>query len=123
MSIFKQASQQKLRIQTSRGPLTIEQLWDLPVEELDALAVSLEETYKNSKGKSFLTKVSVKDKTVKLKFDLVLDILNTKVEEQAALTEARENRKHNEDIMDLIAKKERGELEGKSVEELRKLLK
>lgn len=123
MSIFKQASQQKLRIQTGRGPLTVEQLWDLPVEELDVLAVSLDEEHKNSKGKSFLTKVSVKDKTVKLKFDIVLEILNTKVEENNALTETKENKAHNEKILALIADKEQDELKGKSVAELQKMLK
>ena len=88
MENFKLASQQKLRFQTNKGLLSVEQLWDLSLEDLDALAVSLETEHKESGKKSFLVKTSAKDKTAKLRFDVVLDVLNTKVEaEQAALAE------------------------------------
>ena len=69
--MYKEASKQKLRVQTNRGCLSIEQLWDLSLAELDALAVTLEEEYKDSKGKSFLDKKSKKDKTLKLQFDII----------------------------------------------------
>jgi hypothetical protein len=38
MEIFKLASQQKLRFQTPKGSLSTEQLWELSLDELDALA-------------------------------------------------------------------------------------
>jgi hypothetical protein len=123
MENFKLASRLKLRVSTSRGPLSVEQLWDLPLSELDALAVNLEDAYKNSKGKSFLEKRTTKDKGIKLQFDVVLDILQTKVEEQEELRNAREVKAHNEKILDLISQKKDEELKGKSVNELEKLLK
>jgi hypothetical protein len=123
MDNFKEASKQKLRFITSRGSLTTEQLWDLPLEELDNLAVSLEAEHKQSAKKSFLDKTSTKDKTAKLKFDIVLDILNTKVEEANALTEAKEIKEHNKKIIELIAEKKDESLKGKSIKELEKMLK
>jgi hypothetical protein len=123
MENFKLASRLKLRVSTSRGPLSVEQLWDLPLSELDALAVNLEDAYKNSKGKSFLEKRTTKDKGIKLQFDVVLDILQTKVEEQEELRNAREVKAHNEKILDLISQKKDEELKGKSLNELEKLLK
>ena len=121
--MYKQASQQKLRFNTNRGPLTVEQLWDLPLDILDALVVSLDEAYKNSKGKSFLVKRTTKDANIKLAFDIALDILQTKVEEQDEARMLSENKEHNKKILELIASKKDQELAGKSVAELEKMLK
>ncbi len=123
MENFKLASQQKLRFQTSKGSLAAENLWDLSLEDLDALAVSLDAEHKESGKKSFLAKTSVKDKTAKLKFDIVLDVLNTKQDEMNAATEAREIKEHNKKIIALIAEKQDESLKGKSVKQLEAMLK
>jgi hypothetical protein len=122
MDNFKLASQQKLRFQTSKGLLTTEQLWDLSLDELDALAVSLETEHKESGKKSFLTKTSVKDKTAKLRFDVALDILHTKVDEAQAASEALEIKEHNKKIIALIADKKDESLKGKSIKQLEAML-
>ncbi len=122
MENFKLASQQKLRFQTNKGLLSTEQLWDLSLEDLDALAVSLETEHKESGKKSFLVKTSAKDKTAKLRFDVVMDVLNTKVEaEQAALAE-RERKANNEKIIGIIADKQDESLKGKSIKQLEAML-
>lgn len=123
MENFKLASQQKLRFQTNRGSLSTEQLWDLSLSELDELAVSLETEHKESGKKSFLVTKSIKDKTAKLRFDVVLDILTTKVEEAQALSEAKEIKAHNEKIITLIAEKQDESLKGKSIKQLEAMLK
>lgn len=123
MENFKQASQQKLRFTTPRGVLSTEQLWDLTLMELDALAVSLEAEHKQSGKKSFLVKTSAKDKTAKLRFDIVLDVLNTRVEEQQAATDAREIKEHNNKLLALIAEKQDESLKNKSIKELEAMLK
>lgn len=123
MENFKLASQQRLRFQTNRGLLSSEQLWDLSLEELDALAVSLEIEHKQSGKKSFLTKISIKDKTAKLRFDIVLDVLNTRVEEEQAAAEALEVKEHNKKIIGLIAEKQDESLKGKSIKQLEAMLK
>lgn len=125
MSNFKLASQLKLRFQTGKGLLSTEQLWDLSLDDLDALAVSLETEHKESGKKSFLTrtKVSEKDKTAKLKFDVVLDILNTKADEIQAAADAKEIKEHNKKILELIASKKDKSLEGKSIKQLEAMLK
>ncbi len=123
MSNFKEASKQKLRFQTSKGLLSVEQLWDLSLTDLDTLAVSLETEHKESGKKSFLDTKSVKDKTAKLRFDVVLDVLTTKVEEQNALAEAKEIKEHNNKIIELIAEKKDESLKGKSIKQLEAMLK
>jgi hypothetical protein len=123
MEMYKQAVKEKLRVQTTKGLLSVEQLWDLSTTDLDALAVSLDEEYKSSGKKSFLIAKSVKDKTAKLKFDVVLDILTTKVEEQQALSDAKDIKEHNQKILQLIADKQDESLKGKTVKQLEAMLK
>jgi hypothetical protein len=123
MENYKLATKQKLRFQTTKGLLNTEQLWDLSLRDLDDLAVSLEEEHKTSGKKSFLVKTSAKDKTTKLKFDVVLDVLNTKVEEEQAAQEALETKEHNKKIITLISEKKDESLKGKSIKELEKMLK
>lgn len=123
MENFKEATRQKFRFQTNKGLLSTEQLWDLDLPTLDALVVSLDTEYKQSGKKSFLVTKSEKDKTAKLKFDTALDILNTKVEEVNALSEAMEVKENNKKILSLIADKQDESLKGKSIPELKKMLK
>ena len=129
--MYKKAIILKLRFATLVGLLMLEQLFDLPIgnekefredeETLDKLAVRLEEEYKASGKKSYLTKKTAKDKELKLKWDIVVDILNTKLEVQEAESTAKENKEHNQKIDELIAEKKEEELKGKSIKELEKM--
>lgn len=123
MSTFKQATQLKIRFHTNLGQLSTEQLWDLSLTQLDALAVSLESSYEQSDRKSFLAKKTAKDTITKLKFDIVLEILETKQAIAEEATQLKERNEHNEKILSLIANKQDEEMSQKSVEELTKLLK
>lgn len=121
--MYKQASRLGLRFASPKGPLTVEQLWDLKPEMLDGMAVALEEEAAKAGKKSFLATKSSEDKVAKLKFDIVLDVLSTKVEEAALASDAAAIRKHNNKIDLLIAEKEEEDLRGKSVEQLRAMKK
>ena len=121
--MYKKAAELKLRFDTSRGSLSTEQLMDLPVRELDKIALELEEAYKSSGRKSFLVKSTAKDKVAKLKFNLALDILTTKVETADALKDAGAIKAHNTRIDELIARKQDEELGDKSIKELEKMRK
>jgi hypothetical protein len=123
MENYKLASKLKLRVNTSKGSLTVEQLWDLSLEDLDKLAVELEEQYKSSGKKSFLVKKSAKDQSLKLRFDIVEDILTTKLNAAEEASTAMEIKKHNQSILTLIEEKRMEEVKGKSIAELEKMLK
>lgn len=121
--MYKNASRLKLRFKTTKGLLTVEQLWNLSLTELDSLAVYLEKNYKKSDEKSFLVAKSEEDKEAKLKFDVVLDVLNTKVEESKKLKNEAERKVHNEKIMSLIKEKEDAKLKDMDIEDLKKMVK
>ena len=123
MSNFKEAVKSKLRISTTVGLLSVEQLWDLPLAQLDKIAVDLEEQYKESGKKSFLVSKSKKDKDIKLAFDIVLEILEDKVEERDLAAKASTVKEHNQKILSKIQEAKDKELDSLSAEELEKLLK
>ncbi len=123
MSNYKEASRLGLRINTNKGALSVEQLWSLTLPQLDELAVSLEENVEKSISKTFLKKRTNKNKLAQLSFDIVLDILQTKMAEAEELQSASEIKKHNDKILTLIAEKQEADLKNLSAEELQALLK
>lgn len=121
--MYKEASKLKLRIPTPVGQLSVEQMWGLSIPQLDEIAVSLEDSVNKSQRKSFIAKSSVEDKVAKLRFDITLDILETKVASSEAEANRLETKAHNDKILSLIAEKQDNDLKDMSVEDLKKLLK
>lgn len=120
--MFEKASRMKLRYQTNRGVISVEDLWDLSLESLDAIAISLNKKLKESQTESFI-KTKTEDTTeLELKFNIVKHIIDVKLSEAEARKNAAEKRAKKQKLMDLIAKKQDAELEGKSVDELMKEL-
>lgn len=123
--MFKQASRLKLRFQTTKGLLSVEQLWDLSMADLTKSIKSLSKTLnkKEDDNLSFLNDVDESDPIAQLQFDILKDIYVTKKSEADAARTAKETKEHNQRILQLIADKKDKELEGKSVEELEAMLK
>tara|TARA_R110000851_G_scaffold71614_1_gene159177 strand:- start:70 stop:435 length:366 start_codon:yes stop_codon:yes gene_type:complete len=116
--MYKKAAKQKLRFISERGNVTTEQLFDLTVEELDCIAVKLQEEYSTSGKKSFLLTKSVKNRAIKLRFDIVIDVLNTKLEQAEKASNLAQSKAHNNKIDMLIAEKQDDNLKSMSIKEL-----
>ena len=121
--MYKQLIKDKTRFTTSKGNLSLEQLWDLSINELDTLAVSLQDAYdKSNNKKSFIEKKTTKDKNLKLQLDVVLDILQTKMEEAEVSKTKAENKARNQKIREIIAQKQDDALTKMSLKELTGML-
>ena len=121
--IYKRAAIKKLRISTSRGGLTVEQLYDLNITELDELAVKLDADVASTVTKSFIKSTTTTEESLtKLRFDIVHDVLTTKLAAQETARKAQETKAHNQRIEALIQKKKEGALEEMSIEELEAML-
>lgn len=118
--MFEKASRVKLRYSTNRGVLSVEDLWDLSLEQLDPIAINLNKRLKESQTESFI-KTRTKD-TTELKFNIVKHIIDVKLQEQEERIVAAEKKAKRQKILDLMAKKQDAELESKSYEELAKEL-
>jgi hypothetical protein len=125
MSNFREATRQKLRVSTSQGLLTVEQLWELPLSKLATAIKNVKKTLQkdNDDELSFLDESKNVDKTQQLTFDVLKEIYLTKKEEADAAKNVAEVKAHNEKILSLIHQKQETELSQKSVEELQALLK
>ncbi len=120
--MFKQASKMKLRFATSKGNLSVEDLWDLSLPALDRLAVSYDEELAKSPRKSFISNDSPKNDELELKFNIVKDIITDKLKEKADRDQAKQKAAEKAKLLDLLDKKQSEKLENLSEEELRQRL-
>lgn len=123
---YKKAIRAKLRFQTSKGLLTIEQLWGLTLIELKNLIIVLHEAIKKvpSEDLAFLeTEVIEEESEDKMRFDIAVDVYKTKQQEAKDSREEAAKKAHNQHIAEIIAEKEEADLRSKSVEELRAMMK
>lgn len=126
MSNFKKASQLKLRYNSAHGVLTTEQVWDLTCPQLSILIKSLKKELSKSEtdeSLAFLDENFTVDKEAELRFEIVKEIYLAKKEDEKEEKNRSKVKEHNQDILSLIADKEKEELKGKSIEELKALLK
>lgn len=131
MNIFELASRKKFRFDTSKGQVTAEDLWDLPLTSttnrpnLDDIAKDLYKQMKEDKEVSFVKSdaaVSADFNTVKAKFDVVKHIIDVKLAEAETAKKAKETKAKNQRILELIAQKDDEALASKSREELLAML-
>lgn len=125
MSIYKQAAQAQLRFSTSRGNLTVEQLFMLTQSDLTNCIRAVKKTLKKTDDDelSFLDVTSKVDATEQLRFDILKDVYLSNKEQLDKLRNEKATKEHNQRILSLIADKKDQDLANKSVEELEALLK
>lgn len=115
--MYKQASKMKLRFATSKGNLSVEDLWDLSLPALDRLAVSYDEELAKSPRKSFITNDTPSNSELELK-DVITDKLKDKAAREAAKDKAAEKAR----LTELLAKKQSEKMESMSEDEIRQRL-
>lgn len=123
--MFKKATRLKLRFQTEKGLLSVEQLWDLNLTSLATIVRNLKSQLKKEEDDdlSFLDSKVVKvDDTIQIMFEVVKDIYITKKDEADAIRKTKENKEHNQKIMEIISRKKEESLQNLSVEELEKMM-
>lgn len=117
---------QKLRFDTTRGSLSAEQLFDLPLTVLATAIRNLRGIMKKEvqveDDLSFLDQPVKANTANQLRFEILKDVYLTKKAEVAAVIADRERKERNQRIMELIKNKQDKELENKSIEELKAML-
>ena len=126
-NIFEQATRQKLRFSTSKGNLSTEELWDMPLTNTDtfnlnSIAKHLHKQLKSEDEVDFVGGTTTEDTLLKLKFDVVKRIIDVKLVERTTREQMEAKRQKNARIREIIARKQDEALEGQSLEELTKLL-
>ena len=123
MNIFERASRGKLRFQLGKGQASTEDLWDLSLESLDKLAISINKTLKEQSQESFLSnKKNNASDLVQLKLDIVKHVITSKEAANQAAQTRIANEKQRARIREILGQKEDEALMNKSPEELQKML-
>lgn len=128
-NIFEKAVRNKLRFDTHRGQLSVEQLWDLPLTSaanvsLDGIAVALDTEIRNTAPKSFISEAGTNAITavLQLKFDIVKHIIDVRMAENKAKVERQQNDAQRQMLLEAIAAKKNEALLSGDVDELEKKL-
>ena len=119
--MFEFATRSKMRF-PFKGQISIEDLWDLRVEDLDTVFKSLNKQVKQTKEESLLSTKTTEDTILDTQIAIVKYIFDVKVQETNARLLEKERKEQKQKIMSILATKQEQELQNKSVEELQKML-
>lgn len=125
--MFEQACRAKLRFDTTKGQLSVEDLWDLPLTtttsrvNLDDILKGLNRQLReSSETLSYVNRVvEPKNEELQLKFDVVKHIIDVLMVERDKNTEAAKRRAMKQRILEIVASKEDEALRGKSIDDLK----
>lgn len=123
-NVFEKASRVKLRFATARGNLSVEQLWDLPLDKGEVNLYNLAQDLltqvadKPAEKLSFFSKAVAVDETAELKFEIVKHIVTIRVAEAEAQQTEAIKRTQRAELDALIAAKKAEAKQSLSLEEL-----
>jgi hypothetical protein len=117
----------KIRFETTKGALTVEDLWDLPLTSaryanLNDIAKGINRELKASGEEDFVSPATKADETLALKLAVVKHIIGVRLAENEEAKLIADKRAQKEKLLELIARKQDQELEGKSLEDLQKMV-
>lgn len=128
MSIFEQASRAKLRFVTTKGALSVEDLWDLPLTSvkgvsLESVAQSVYKSLQETALPSFVNPTTTTgSKEDALRLELLKHVIAVRKDENLKAAQARENAAKRQRILQIMADRKEGALAQASDDELNKLL-
>jgi len=119
--VFEIATRKKYRFEF-RGLISVEDLWDLDLENLDSIYRKLKKKIKVTAEESLLAPKNTVDPDLFNKTEIIKYIVLTKLEEQEKAQKAQENKAKKQKILAIIAEKQDNEIKNKSIDELNKLI-
>jgi len=129
VSMFEQAVRLKVRFDTSKGRLSAEDLFDLPLTSvrsanLNDIAKDLNRELKAVGEEDFVnpSAASMAGEELKLKFEIVKYVIAIRLAENAAARAAVEKKEKKVRLLEIIARKQDAALEGAPLEELQKMV-
>ena len=120
-NLFEIATRNRYRF-NYKGVMTVEDLWSLRVEDLDAIFKMLNRQKKTADEDSLLATKSAEDQDLANKIDIVRYIVSVKLAEAAERVSAAEKKAQRDKIMEVVAKKKDKALEDMGIDDLMKKL-
>ena len=129
MNIFEQATRRAIRFESAKGDLSVEQLWDLPLQsrnqfDLDTIPKTVNRQLNAVTEESF---VSVREnpakETLSLKLELVKHIISVKLQEAEEARNRANKASEKEKLLRLLDEKQNEALRALTPEEIQERLK
>lgn len=121
MSLFEIATRKKYRF-PFKGSISVEDLWDLSMTDLDFIYKNLSSTAKAERENESLLTENKQDTDLENMIEIVKRVFSVKKAEIDAVKEAKENAKKKERLLEILAKKQDDALAVKSEDEIRQML-
>lgn len=119
--LFEVATRNKMRF-PYKGLISIEELWDLSVRNLDSIFKVMNSELKQVQEESLLNTKTKTDEELDIKIEIVKYIVKTKLEEESLRTKLKEQKDQKQKVMEILSSKENETLQNKSVDELKAML-
>ncbi|MEY8573667.1 hypothetical protein AALD01_04550 [Oscillospiraceae bacterium 21-37] len=119
--MFEVAVRNKFRF-PFRGTISVEDLWDLSVQQLDGIFKTLKSQEKRAQEESLLDTRTPEDEILMTKIEIIKYIVNVKLAEAKQAEHARELHDQKQKILGILADKQDEDLRNKTPDELRAML-
>lgn len=119
--MFEVAVRNKFRF-PFKGVISVEDLWDLSVQQLDGIFKTLKSQEKKAQEESLLDTRTPEDEALKTKIDIIRYIVTVKLDEAKQAERAKENHDQKQKILGILAEKQDADLRSKTPEELQAML-
>lgn len=119
--MFEVAVRNKFRF-PFKGVISVEDLWDLSVQQLDGIFKTLKSQEKRAQEESLLDTRTPEDEILMTKIEIIKYIVNVKLAEAKQAEHARELHDQKQKILGILADKQDEDLRNKTPDELRAML-
>lgn len=121
-NIFKYAVENKLRFPYYKGQITVEDLFDIDLPDLDFIFKNLNSQIKKANEESLMETKTSKDETLDVQIAIVKTVFSQKKAEKEAKAHEKEIKEQKQHIAQILANKKNEALNNMSVEELEKMM-
>lgn len=127
-NIFEVATRTKVRFPSIRGPLSLEQLWDVPLRskdgfDLNAIAKAVNSELKTALEENFVDSTRSPSQTKsELTLEVIKYIIQVKLDEEEVTRVRAAQKAEKEKLLEILSRKQDEALDSLSEKEIRKRL-
>lgn len=121
-NMFENATRNKIRFDSGKGLIGVEDLWDLPVKKLDLIYQELDEKLERTNRRSLLEVKSAEDEAFETQMEIVKHIVRVKQAEAKAKLDEKEKSEKKQRIMEILKNKQDESLQNLSEDKLKEML-
>lgn len=120
--LFKIAAKKKYRF-SYKGSCSVEDLWDIPLEELDKMYTKLRNEQKSEADESLLIREKKENKELANKIEIIKAVVADRLRAKERAQRAAEIKAQNQRILEIMADKKDAALRDLDLEQLQAMLK